>query len=108
MPSFDDYLNAVKIGAKDLLRETFDNGEAEAAAIFEAHLVKSEERLRRWTNLLAAGDITEFEYQLLINNQITLGRMRLRTIKVIGTKSAIIFRDRLRALFIETAFNMFL
>lgn len=108
MPSFDDYIDAVRAGAKNLLKETFESGGAEAGAIFEAHLVKSEAKLRRWTKLLAAGEITQFEYELLLNNQITLGKMRLRTIKVIGKKSAIIFRDRLRALFIETAFNMFL
>jgi len=108
MASFDDYVEAVRAGAKELLKDTLKRGGAEAGEIFEAHLLKSEERLRRWTNLLAAGEITEFEFKLLINNQISLGKMRLRTIKVIGKKSAIVFRDRLRALFIDTALNMLL
>ena len=108
MPSFDDYLDAVREGAKDLLKETFTRGEVQASEIFEAHLLKSRERLQRWTKLLAEGEITELEFKLLVNNQITLGKMRLRTVKVIGKKSAILFRDRLRQLFIDTAFNMLL
>lgn len=108
MAKFDDYLNEVKKGAKALLGETFKKGRSEATRIFETHLQRTESRLKRWTKLLANGDITELEFKLLVNNQVTLGKMKLRTIKVIGKKSAMEFRDKLRALFIDTAFNTFL
>lgn len=108
MASFDNYLKTIKKDTKKLLDNTLKKGKSEASEIFEAHLKNSEERLQRWTNLLERGEITTVEFKLLVNNQVTLNKMRLRTIKVIGKKSALEFRDKLRALFIDTAFDMFL
>ena len=108
MSKFDTYLDEVMGDARILLNSTINKGKKEAQAILEAHVENSKERLQRWTKLLAKGEITEFEFKLLLNNQITLGRMRLRTIKVIGKKAAREFRDKLRALFIDNAFEIFL
>lgn len=107
MSKFDTYLDEVLGDAKILLDGTFKRGKKEARAILESHVDNSKERLQRWTKLLANGDITQFEFKLLLNNQITLGRMRLRTVKVIGKKAALEFRDKLRALFIDKAFDVF-
>lgn len=108
MSDFDKYLDAIKKGSKELVKQTFKKGGDDAKEIFDAHLQDSEEQLKRWTALLANADITQFEFTLLLNNQITLSRMKLRTIKVIGKKSAIEFRDKLRSLFIDTAVDIFL
>ena len=108
MSKFDTYLDEVMGDARILLNGTIKRGKKEAQAILESHVENSKERLQRWTKLLANGDITKFEFKLLLKNQITLGRMRLRTIKVIGKKAALEFRDKLRALFIDKAFETFL
>ncbi len=108
MSKFDDYLDEVLGDARILLDGTLKKGKKEAQAILESHVENSKERLQRWTKLLASGDITQFEFKLLLNNQITLGRMRLRTVKVIGKKAALEFRDKLRVLFIDKAFEVFL
>ena len=108
MSKFDDYLNAVLADAKVLLNNTISEGKDEAQAILEAHVANSKARLERWTKLLANGDITQREFRLLVNNQVTLGRMRLGTIEVIGKQAAITFRNNLRSLFIDKAFEMFL
>ena len=108
MSKFDTYLDEVMGDARILLNSSLKKGKDEARAILEAHVENSKERLKRWTKLLAKGEITKFEFKLLLNNQITLGRMRLRTIKVIGKKAALEFRDKLRALFIDKAFETFL
>ena len=108
MSKFDTYLDDVLRDARILLNGTFKKGKKEAQAILESHVENSKERLQRWTKLLASGEITEFEFKLLLNNQITLGRMRLRTVKVIGKKAALEFRDNLRVLFIDKAFEIFL
>ena len=108
MSKFDDYLDAVMADAKVLLSSTIKEGKKEAKAILEAHVENSKERLERWTRLLAHGDIKKREFELLINNQITLGRMRLRTVEVIGKRAALDFRNSLRALFIDKAFDIFL
>ena len=91
-----------------LLNSTIKKGKKEAKAILETHVDNSKTRLQRWTKLLAHGDLTKREFELLINNQITLGRMRLRTVKVIGKRAALDFRNSLRALFIDKAFDIFL
>ncbi len=108
MSKFDDYLTAIKKDATTLLGSTLRQGKREAKEILLAHVANSEERLKRWTTLLADGDITPREYKLLINNQITLGRMRLRTVEVIGKRAALDFRDKLRSLFVDKAVAMFL
>jgi hypothetical protein len=108
MSKFDDYLDEVLKDAKVLLKGTIKQGREEAEAILDAHVENSKERLQRWTKLLASGDLTSREFKILVNNQITLGRMRLRTVQVIGKRAAIEFRDSLRALFIDKAFDIFL
>ena len=108
MSKFDDYLDDVLSDAKILLGSTFKKGKKEATEILEKHVENSKERLKRWTKLLATGAITESEFKLLVNNQVTLGRMRLRTIKVIGKRAALDFRDKLRTLFIDKAVEVFL
>ena len=108
MSDFDEYLKAVLEDAEVLLDNTIGRGKEEARAILEAHVENSKDRLKRWTRLLANKDITEREYKLLINSQITLSRMRLRTVQVIGKKAALEFRDKLRRLFIDKAFEIFL
>ena len=108
MSKFDDYVQAVLADAETLLDDSFSRGKKEAKEILEAHVQNSRERLQRWTKLLANKDITEREFKLLVNNQVTLGKMRLRTIRVIGKRAAIDFRDSLRALFIDKAFEIFL
>ena len=108
MSKFDDYLDAVMTDAQILLSSTIREGRKEAKEILEAHVQNSKERLRRWTKLLASGDLKKREFQLLVNNQITLGRMRLRTVEVIGKRAALDFRNALRSLFIDKAFEIFL
>jgi len=108
MSKFDDYVDAVLADAKILLNGTIKKGKNEAKTILETHVANSKVRLRRWTKLLANGDLTKREFEILINNQITLGRMRLRTVKVIGKRAALDFRNNLRTLFIDKAFDIFL
>ncbi len=108
MSKFDDYLIAIKKDASTLLGATLRRGKREAKEILLAHIANSKERLKRWTKLLADGDITEREFKLLVNNQVTLGRMRLRTVEVIGKRAALDFRDQLRSLFVDKAVAMFL
>jgi|GEM_PF-3414443 len=108
MSKFDDYLDSVMQDARALLGTTIKQGRDEAQEILEAHVQNSRSRLERWTKLLADGDLKKREFELLINNQVTLGRMRLRTVEVIGKKAALEFRNRLRALFIDKAFEVFL
>jgi len=108
MSKFKQYLDAVEEGALKLIKEVFTTTSDSAEEIFKAHLQSSEERLKRWSKLLASGELTEGEYKWLINNQITLGKMRLNTSKVVAKKQAIELREKLRTLFLESAIKVFL
>ncbi len=108
MSKFDDYIDAVSKDARKLLGATIKQGKKEATAILDAHVQNSKVRLKRWTALLAKGAIEKREFELLVNNQITLGRMRLRTVEVIGKRAALDFRDALRSLFVDKAVEVFL
>ncbi|MEM7281022.1 MAG: hypothetical protein AAF438_05280 [Pseudomonadota bacterium] len=108
MSKFDDFLREITRGANLLANRTFKRGRDEAKKIIKGHLDNSEERLKRWARLLANGELSEDEFKLLVNNQVTLGRMRLRTIRVIGKKAALQFRDNLRSLILDAAKAAFL
>lgn len=108
MSKFDDYVSSVVTEARKLLDSNVSRGRKEAREILEAHVANSRERLQRWTRLLANGEITRAEFRLLVNSQITLGKMRLRTVRVIGKRAALDLRNNLRALFIDKAFEIFL
>ena len=108
MTKFDEYLNSVLADARKLLDSNVRRGKKEAEAILEAHVKNSRDRLKRWTRLLAIGEITEAEFKLLVNSQITLGKMRLRTVRVISKRAALDLRNSLRALFVDKAIEMFL
>lgn len=108
MSKFDQFKDTILDDGRKLITSTFKKGRIEAKDIFEVHLLESEVKLKRWTKLLARGDITQSEFKMLVNSQVTLGKMQLRVIKVIGKKSAMEFREKLRELFIDTAFSIFL
>ena len=108
MAKFDIFFEEILRGGNLLVNRTFKRGRAEAKKIVKAHLRNSEDRFKRWTKLLAKGDISEREFRLLVNNQISLTRMRLRTIRVIGKRAAIEFRENLRGLIIDAAVGVFL
>ncbi len=108
MSRFDDYLRTIQRGSRKLVRRTLSKGAEQGRRIVEDHLEQSEDKLRRWTSLLANGELTEAEFKLLVNNQISLGRMKLRTVEVIGKRAAIDLRDGLRELLVDAAFAVFL
>jgi hypothetical protein len=108
MSKFDEYLSSVAAEARKLLDSQVSRGKREAQEILEAHVANSRGRLQRWTRLLANQEITKREFRLLVNSQITLGKMRLRTVRVIGKRAALDLRNSLRALFVDKAFEIFL
>lgn len=108
MAKFDKFKAQLLVEGRALVSSTFKAGAGEARTIFEDHLKDSEEKLKRWTRLLAEGQLDKDEFKILIKSQVTLGKMRLRVVSVIGKKSTMVFRERLRKLIIDTAFSVFL
>ncbi len=108
MSSFDDFLDAVKTGAKDLAKEIFDGYEIEAKDDAEAFLEKTKVDVKRWTTLLAEGKLTEQDFSDLIQAKKALAEIHaLRQAGVALTKLER-FRSGLINLVIDTAFDVFL
>lgn len=111
MAAFEDefkkFLRAIKRDSRALLRTSFRRGQDQAKEIVETHLNNSESRFKRWTRLLASGQIRQREFEILTNSQITLTRMRLRTVKAISRSASTEFRNRLREIIRERALKIF-
>jgi hypothetical protein len=108
MNQFDEFIEAIKTGAKDLAREIFDGFEDQAKDDANAFLAKAQADLQRWTKLLAQGDLTEQDFSDLIQAKKALAEIHaLRQAGVALTKLER-FRTRFINLVIDTAFNVFL
>ncbi len=108
MASFDDFVEALKNGSKDLAKEIFDGFEDEASNDAKAFLEKTKEDMRRWTKLLAQGELTEQDFSDLVQAKKALAEIHtLRQTGVALTKLER-FRSGLINLVIDTAFDVFL
>ncbi len=108
MASFDDFVEALKNGAKDLAKEIFDGFEDEASNDAKAFLEKTKEDMRRWTKLLAQGELTEQDFSDLVQAKKALAEIHtLRQTGVALTKLER-FRSGFINLLIDTAFDVFL
>jgi hypothetical protein len=108
MASFDDFMEAIKDGAKDLAKDIFHGFENEARDDAKAFLEKTKQDIQRWTKLLAQGDLTEQDFSDLIQAKKALAEIHaLRQTGVALTKLER-FRSGLINLVIDTAFDLFL
>jgi len=108
MDNFENYMDALRKGAKELARETFDGYESEAKYDAEAFIRKSKIDLQRWTKLLAHKDITEEDFSDLVNAKKALAEMyalRRSGLAIIRLER---FRKGFINLTIDTAFEEFL
>ncbi len=108
MANFEDFVDALKDGAKDLARDTFDGFENEAKQDAEAFIDKSKDDLKRWTKLLAEGDINEEDFSDLVNAKKALAEMfalRESGLALIRLEK---FRKGFINLVVDTAFDVFL
>ena len=108
MSSFDDFVEAIKNGARDLAKETFDGFENEARDDAEAFLEKTKQDLQRWTNLLDQGELTEQDFSDLVLAKAALAEVHGLRQKGVALTKLERFRTELIKLVIDTAFDVFL
>ena len=108
MANFEDFIDALKEGAKELARETFDGFEDQAKQDAEDFVERSKEDLKRWTKLLAQGDINEQDFSDLVLAKKALAEMfalRQAGLTLIKLEK---FRKGFINLVVDTAFDVFL
>ncbi len=107
METFDDFLEALKAGAKELAKNIFDGFEAEAIEDTSAFLEKTKQDLQRWTKLLAQGSLSEQDFTDLVQAKKALAEIHALRQKGIALTKLERFRSGLINLVIDTAFDMF-
>jgi len=106
--TFDNFINAVVEGAKDLAKEIFDGFANQAQEDAKAFLKKTEADLERWTQLLADKKLTEQDFGDLVQAKKALAEIHALTQAGIALTKLERFRRGLIDLVIEKAFEVFL
>lgn len=107
MADFDDFRDAVAEGARELGRDLLDGLEDEARADAEAFLTRTEADLRRWTKLLAAGELSEQDFADLVAAKKALAEIHALGRAGLAHARLERFRTRLVNLVIDAAFDTF-
>jgi len=105
---YDEFVGAVKTGARSLAKDALDGFSEQLAADSQAFLDKIKDDLRRWTDQLALKKIDEEDFRDLVQAKAALAEIRaLRECGVELTRLER-FRSSLIELVINSAFDVFL
>lgn len=107
MSNFDDFVDAIEEGVKELSKKTLKGFKDEAVTDAKAFLEASKDNLYRWTKLLAQGELSQDDFEWLV-----LGRKdvaELHALKQAGLALVRLdrFKNALLDLVIDTAFDVF-
>jgi hypothetical protein len=108
MSAFDEYLDDVLNGIKDLAKNTLGGFENQAKEDAKDFIKKTEEDLQRWFNLLASRGITEQDFSDLVQAKRALADMRRVSVAGAGLARLERFRSGLIDLLVGKAFEVFL
>ena len=107
MSKFDEFVDAVLSGSKDLAKQIFGGFEDGAKEDANAFLKNTEDDLRRWTKLLASKDLTQRDFTDLVQAKKALAEIHALTQAGIALTKLERFRSGLINLVIDTAFDVF-
>ena len=108
MPDFDDFLENLKKGLEELAKKNWREFREAAEKDGKAFVEKTKEDLRRWTKLLAQGDLSKDDFEFLVAGKKDLAEME--ALKQAGLTLVRLerFQNALISLVIDTAFETFL
>ena len=108
MADFDKYFDNLLKNLEDLMKNNWKNFLDAAEADGKAFLLETKGDLKRWTRLLANGEITREEFELLVGSKEDL--LKLKALKKLGlTKVRMqMFQAAVIGLIIDTAFDFYL
>jgi hypothetical protein len=108
MSAFEDFIDVIKSGVKDLAKSTLKDFVDRAEEDFESFVESAKEDWKRWTTMLANGQLSMLEFEGLVRGQKDLAVMHALTEAGIAATRIQRFRDGVIALVIDTAFKTFL
>jgi hypothetical protein len=75
MPTFNDFLSTCKNDLMDFARENFDEYKDELLKDGNTFLTKTREDLKRWTEALATGALSQADFEFLLKGKKDLAEM---------------------------------
>jgi hypothetical protein len=108
MDKFDEFKTALEDGIKDLAKKTTQDFADQAFDDGKAFLNETEDDLKRWTRLLASGDLTEDDFKWLVQSKQDVAQMVALKQKGLGQTKIDSFRRGLLELVVNTALDIFL
>ena len=107
MAEFSDFLENLKNGLEGLAKKSWKEFTTAAEKDGKAFLEKTKEDLKRWTRLLAQGDLSKEDFEWLVEGKKDLAEME--ALKQAGLTLARLerFQNALVSLVIDTAFDTF-
>jgi hypothetical protein len=108
MANFDDFIEAVEKGAKELAKKTLKEFGDEAASDAKDFLEKSKDDLDKWKKLVSDGELPQDDFKWLVRGRKDVAEMN--KLKETGLAMARIdeFKDELFDLIVDIAFDVFL
>jgi hypothetical protein len=108
MPDFDDFLENLKKGLEELAKKNWIEFREAAEKDGKAFVEKTKEDLRRWTKLLAQGDLSKDDFEFLVAGKKDLAAMEALRQAGLTLVRLERFQNALTSLVIDTAFETFL
>ena len=108
MADFNDFLESLKKGLEEIIKKNWEEFKDAAEKDGKAFLDKTKEDMKRWTKLLAQGDLTKDDFEFLVAGKKDLAE--LEALKQAGLTLVRLerFQNALTSLVIDTAFDTFL
>lgn len=108
MADFNDFLESLKKGLEEIIKKNWEEFKDAAEKDGKAFLDKTKEDLKRWTKLLAQGDLTKDDFEFLVAGKKDLAE--LEALKQAGLTLVRLerFQNALTSLVIDKAFDTFL
>ena len=108
MADFNDFLESLKKGLEELTKKNWkefkDAAEKDGKAFFD----KTKEDLKRWTKLLAQGDLSQDDFEWLVVGKKDLAEMEALKQAGLALVRLERFQNALISLVVDTAFEIFL
>lgn len=108
MPEFPVILEEILAGARTLAETTVRQYTGEALADARNFLSESEDKLRRWTELLAEGQLSTEDFEWLVRSQADLARMEALKQSGLALIRVDQFKQSLLNLVTDTIFDLVL
>lgn len=106
MADFDNFLQEVAEGIKELVEATLKDFKKEALKDGQTFLNSTKADLERWTRLLARGELTRQDFEWLVQGKKDLAEMKLLKQRGLAQIKINKFTNSLIALVIDKALSM--